>query len=58
MRGRVYVILTLILLPLARIGFKKHQVTYGGANEKQVERTTEIYGSPVNSLGISEKTKK
>lgn len=26
MRGFVYVILTLILLPLARIGFKKHQV--------------------------------
>lgn len=26
MRGLVYVILTLILLPLARIGFKKHQV--------------------------------
>lgn len=26
MRGLVYVILTLILLPLARIGFKKHQI--------------------------------
>ena len=26
MRGRVYGILTLLLLPLARIGFKKHQV--------------------------------
>ena len=26
MRGLVYAILTLILLPLARIGFKKHQV--------------------------------